>query len=57
MGLPFEFTNSVRWILFIKKIKAEEKITQFYNGGIICKVGKMKKLDLEVIEPTVWSQF
>ena len=29
MGLPFEFTNSVRWILLIKKIKAEENITQF----------------------------
>ena len=29
MGLPFEFTNSVRWIFLIKKIKAEEKITQF----------------------------
>ena len=29
MGLPFEFTNSVRWILLIMKIKAEEKITQF----------------------------
>ena len=29
MGLPFEFTNSVRCILLIKKIKAEENITQF----------------------------
>ena len=29
MNLPFEFTNSVRCILLIKKIKSKEKITQF----------------------------
>ena len=39
MGLPFEYTNSVWCILLIKKIKDEENINQFLNGGIICKVG------------------
>ena len=29
MGLPFEFTNSVRCVLLIKKIKVEENISQF----------------------------